>query len=165
MFTLDQLFSSISIVTVLLVFLFTAVFQGWLDKGKLVVWSAAVLVFGLVALITYKNILEGYGQLEWNRLKMVGVQLAWGVTVGIACFNLLLYVGVSILSRFTSYNPNQRNKIWTWVVIFICLFFSLSANETHKQLITERSRIIDSVTEGLITDALMSEQASGEISR
>lgn len=47
MFTLDQLLSSVPTAATLLVFLFTALFQGWLDRGKLMTLSTATLLFGL----------------------------------------------------------------------------------------------------------------------
>lgn len=103
--------------------------------------------------------------MEWNRLKMVGVQLIWAVALGIACLNLLHYVVVAIISRIANYEPNRTNGTRTWIVIFVCLFVYIWANATGNHLITERSRIIGSVTEGLITDALRNEQSWREISK
>ena len=134
MLTLDHLLSGISIVTVLLVFLITAVFQGWLDKGKLVIRSTAALILCSILWITYRSFLDEYGPLEWNRLKLVGVALAGGVALGVACSDIFLYIAVSVLSRTTGLKLNQGKKVHTWVVILICFVAFVWAYITSQAL-------------------------------
>ena len=165
MFTLDWWLSTF--VTLLLGALFTAIIQGWLDKKKdqkrLVIQGMVALVFFLVMWVIYRSIVDEYGPLEWNRLRMVGSQFASGMSIFLALINLGSYLVVSIGTSVGLIKLEREKSVRTWVVIFVCLFIYVGAETTRDHLIAERGRIMGNVTEDLITDALILEQAPNKV--
>lgn len=165
MFTLDWWLPVLA--SALLGGLITAIIQGGFDKKKdqkrLVIQGMLVVVFLLVMYVTYRSIVGEYGPLEWNRLKMVWVQFAAGLSIFLVLMNFGTYIVVSIAAKIGHIKLERGKSVRTWVIIFVCIFILVWAYQAVGYLIAERIRIIDSVTEDLITDALIPEQTSNEI--
>ncbi len=158
MFTLEQWL--VILGPTLLGVLITVALQGWLDTKKdqrsLVIQSTGILIFILVVWIAYRSIVDEYGPLEWNRLKMVGIQFFQAVAVLVGLLNFATYLVVSIAALVGVVELKWKKKVRTWVVIFICILIYAWAHSTKGGLIAERSHIMDNVTEDLIADTLLS---------